>query len=223
VDVSLISPSSFNLKKITTAVAFFGTAICPVAPLKMFAIFNGLLIMFDYFLCVFLIFPALCLYDKWLLRGHNRFLSCHCCHNLEAHGRDTIDGDGDEEESESLIRRILTSFYSYVHRGRYVWFVICLAAFITCGVFAATLDLPDSSDVRILDSSNEHEKCYEWRLNLLIDSLEKQSGSRAYVIWGVTPADTGDQNNPGKNGQLRSQTVSPSKAFVSRYFLLATR
>lgn len=177
--------------------AFFGTAICPVAPLKLFAVFNGLLIMFDYFLCVFLIFPALCLYDKWLLRGHNRCLSCHFCHRFEAHGHGAIDGDGNEEESESLIRRILTKYYDWVHFGRYALVAVSLGAIIACGIVAATLALPDSSDVRILDSSNEHEKCYEWRLNLVSSVLEKQSGSRAHVIWGVTPADTGDQNNPG--------------------------
>jgi len=178
-------------------VAFFGTAICPVAPLKLFAVFNGLLIMFDYFLCVFLIFPALCLYDKWLLRGHNSCLSCHCCHSLEAHGRGAIDADGDEEESESLIRRILTKYYDWVHFGRYALVAVSLGAIIACGIVASTLALPDSSDVRILDSSNEHEKCYEWRLNLVTSVLEKQSGSKAHVIWGVTPADTGDHNNPG--------------------------
>jgi len=169
----------------------------------MFAVFNGLLITFDYFLCVFLIFPALCLYDKWLLKGdHNRCVSCHCCHRFETHGRDALDGDGAEEESESLIRRILTKFYNALHVGRWALLVVCIGAIVTCGVFASRVELPDSSDVRILDSKNEHEKCYEWRLNLLSEVLEKQSGSRAHVIWGVTPADTGNQNNPDEWSQL---------------------
>lgn len=63
-----------------------------------------------------------------------------------------------------------------------------------CGKYAATLDLPDSSDVRVLDSSVEYEKCYEWRLTLLSSVLEKQTGSQASAIWGVEPADTGDHN-----------------------------
>ena len=185
------------LTSITTAVAFFGTAICPVAPLKLFSIFNGLLIMFDYFLCVLLMFPAICLYDKWTRRGHNCFVSCHCCHRLEDHGENAFDGDANEEKSESLIRRILTKFYNVLHAGRFVLVVISLGLFIASAVFAATLELPDSSDVRLLDNSNEHELCYEWRLNLLSTNLLQRSGSRAHVIWGVVPADTGDQNNPG--------------------------
>ena len=187
------------LTSITTAVAFFGSAICPVAPLKLFAIFNGLLIMFDYFLCVFLIFPAICLYDKWIREGrHNFFISCHCCHNLEAHGQNAFDGDGSEQESESWIRRALAKYYDILHAGRFVLIVVCVGAFVVCGVFAASLGLPDSSDVRLLNDSNEHEKCYEWRLMLLSTVLIQQAGSRAYVIWGVVPADTGDHNNPGE-------------------------
>jgi len=48
----------------TTAVAFFGTAICPVGPIVCFAVFCGLLITFDYFMDILLVFPALCLYDS---------------------------------------------------------------------------------------------------------------------------------------------------------------
>ena len=190
------------LTSITTAVAFFGSAICPVAPLKLFAVFNGLLIMYDYFLCVFLIFPSIVLYDKWVRGGsHNWFISCHCCHKLEAHGQNAFDGDGSEEESESLIRRILAKYYNIVHAGRFVLVVICVGVIVTCGVFAASLGLPDSSDVRLLDDSNEYEKCYEWRLLLLSTVLVQQAGSRAYVMWGVVPADTGNHNNPGTFGR----------------------
>lgn len=57
------------LTSTTTAVAFFGTAICPVAPIVCFAVFCGLLITFDYLMNIFLVFPALCMYDKWLLNG----------------------------------------------------------------------------------------------------------------------------------------------------------
>lgn len=189
---------SMFLTTVTTAVAFFGTAICPVAPLKLFAVFNGLLISFDYILCVFLVFPALCLYDKWVLRGTNYCVSCHCCHRLEAHGEDALEGDNHEETSESFIRRLLTKLYNAIHTGRWALVVVCIAATVVAGVFAATLELPDSSDVRVLDSSNEHEKNYEWRLKLLDSVLEKQSGSVARIIWGVRAGDTGNHNDPSK-------------------------
>jgi hypothetical protein len=57
------------LTSLTTAVAFFGTAICPVGPIACFAIFCGLLIIFDYVMNIFLVFPSLCMYDKWLMAG----------------------------------------------------------------------------------------------------------------------------------------------------------
>ena len=60
------------------AVAFFGTAICPVGPIVCFAVFCGLLITFDYMMNIFLVFPALCLYDKWLQEG-----SKNCCINFD--------------------------------------------------------------------------------------------------------------------------------------------
>jgi uncharacterized membrane protein (DUF4010 family) len=39
------------LTTLTTAVAFFGTAVCSVAPILCFAVFVGLLVVVDYLLC----------------------------------------------------------------------------------------------------------------------------------------------------------------------------
>lgn len=180
----------------------------------MFAVFNGLLISFDYILCVFLIFPALCLYDKWILQRHNCCVSCHCCHRFESHGKDTLDGDIREEKSDSFIRRLLTRFYDGIHYTRWVLVLICVGAMIVCGIYAASLELPDSSDVRILDESNEHEKCYEWRQNLLSSILVKQSGSQAYIVFGLTPADTGDKNNPSKLKHSDQQILNKMSFFL---------
>jgi len=61
--------SAMFLTTLTTAVAFFATAVCPVAPIKMFAIFCGLLIIFDYILTVCFVLPCLCIYDQALIKG----------------------------------------------------------------------------------------------------------------------------------------------------------
>merc|ERR1712003_610069 len=87
------SLSAMFLTTITTALAFFATSVCPVAPIKMFAIFCGLLILLDYLLVVLFIFPGLCIYDLALLKRASgaqtsgcwmacvgcgtRFSSCH--------------------------------------------------------------------------------------------------------------------------------------------------
>jgi predicted RND superfamily exporter protein len=114
--------SSFQ---ITTAIAFFATAICPVAPLKAFAVFCGLLIIFDYIMCVFLVFPAICLYDRWKEAGsRNCCVSCHCCRRIEA-GDDEA-GFGDELDIHSdpsqwsFIHRFLLRLYQLIHRIRWV-------------------------------------------------------------------------------------------------------
>ena len=165
-------------------------------------------------MCVLLIFPALCIYDKVLMRGSkNPCISCHCCHRFETHGED-IDG---EEAKPSLIRRILVGYYKIAHFLRWALLVLCLAAFGVCIYYATKLELPTSSDVRLLDSDNEFETNYEWRLNLLSEVLRKEGGSQGFVIWGVLPADTGDHNDPNSWTQLvldESFDPSPETAQV---------
>jgi hypothetical protein len=58
---------------------------------------------------------------------------------------------------------------------------------------STTLELPTSSEVRLLEDSSQFGQNYLQRHNLLLTPLEKAGGSQAYVIWGVTPADTGNQ------------------------------
>ena len=227
------------LTTLTTAVAFFGTALCPVAPIRMFAIFCGLLIVFDYIMCVLLVFPALCIYDQYRHKK-NCCCRCHFCHRLEAAEDDDdceIGPDGQEQEQQqqqqphesqdqegekkhtSLIHRILTAFYHVLHKTRYFLCVACLAAIILAIVFAAKMTLPTSSDVRLLDSDSfQYEKNYEWRQRLLYSVMSKKGGSSAFVMWGVTPADTGDHSNPESFSQLvLDDSFEPSKRDAQIY------
>ena len=204
---------------ITTAIAFFATAICPVAPIKMFAIFCGLLIMFDYVMNILLVFPAICIYDGRITnkvkqgRDPNCCIRCDCYPLLKEthehgddyeHGAidtegfvakdDHADGHAISDDPPSLIRRILLGYYHLLHKCRWPLLVICLGAIGACSYVASTLKLPTSSDVRVLDSSIQYEESNSWRQKLLYDVLLKSGGSRAYVIWGVRPADTGDHS-----------------------------
>jgi predicted RND superfamily exporter protein len=206
--------SAMFLTTLTTAVAFFATAICPVAPIKMFAIFCGLLIIFDYVMNILLVFPALCIYDKVLMSrgGHakvNWCITCTCCGylgpsgygdedeealNADAPTKQNVDNTEGEEFKPSLIRRILLAFYDGLHYIRWPLLVVCMVAIALTVYFASTLELPTSSDFRLLDESNQFELHYIWSQNLLAKVLDKAGGSQAYVIWGVKPADTGDQS-----------------------------
>jgi hypothetical protein len=216
--------SAMFLTTSTTAAAFFGTAICPVAPVKLFAIFCGLLITFDYVMDVALLFPCLCIYDGYRDQK-NCCISCHCCQFTEARNGDEerpIDQGGSHPEDEpiktSLIRRILLNYYSALHKLRWPLFVVSIAAFIVCCVFALQLDLPLSSDVRILRSSIEYERSYEWRQNLLYEALDKKEGSLAHVMWGVIPADTGNHNDPASWSTLElDESFDPSTEAAQKF------
>ena len=67
----------------------------------------------------------------------------------------------DEQEAmadASYIQRIMLRFYGLLHKLRWILLAVCLASFGVCVYFATTLDLPTSSDVRLLDSDHEYEK-----------------------------------------------------------------
>jgi len=266
----------------TTAVAFFGTAICPVAPIKLFAIFCGLLITLDYLLDILLIFPCLIIYDQNRYKN-NCCLTCNCrnkveqeqekvdggddnCNHNNHHdnfnhniknleeGNNTKNHDNDDdddsnndkqcqkhqqqededddddvvdvakgihmddygdhednnndnkmqedEKKQSLIHCILSTYYVYLHMFRWPLFIGSLIALLLCGYYASQLALPSSSEVRILGPQIEYEKNFQWRGNLLNEEIKKNSGSKAFIIWGTNPADTGDHNNPATWSQL---------------------
>jgi hypothetical protein len=204
--------------------------LCTQAPIRCFAVFCGLLITFDYVMCVLLVFPALIVYDRARYRT-SCCCRCHACqrhqsveNGEEAHhdltARELNEEKGDSDENPSLIRRLLLVFYKYLHMFRWPILLICTGAIVVSAIFAAKIEMPVSSDVRLLPSSYEFEKNFEWRKRLLHDVLEKRGGSRAYVIFGVIPADTGDLNDPQKFSQLvLDDSFDPSSKEAQEYLL----
>jgi hypothetical protein len=202
----------------------------------MFAIFCGLLILFDYIMNVLLIFPALCVYDRNLqangVRRASCFMLCSCfglLKNQDPRVNSTtstkklaeIDEDADTtnddieattrtngtsgrpsspttnqnaEDKPSLLVRILVMFYEFVHATRWPLLVASMAALGVCIYYASTLELPTSSDVRLLNDKEPFEQNYLWRQKLLNVALEKSSGSQANMFWGIKAADTGDHS-----------------------------
>lgn len=144
--------------------------------------------MFDYILCVLLVFPALCLYDKWGYQKRS------CCVSI---GHITKGPNiGHDVKNESFIRRFLSVYYGLIHRFRYPLVGAVIAGTVFCIVVASKLDLPEASDVRLLDKSHELERVHLWKLNLLAADLTRREGSRVYVAWGLRPSDTGNHNDP---------------------------
>jgi len=210
------------LTTLTTAVAFFATAICPVAPIKCFAVFCGLLIVFDYIMNIFLVFPALCLYDRWLLGGYHNCCVVFCCSKPSKEDEKEMNNDNDDNDDDtpSLIHRILSGYYHYLHMGRWLLFVACIGAVILSAVFASGLTLPESADVRIVGTHIQYEQHFAWAQNLLSKQLITSGGSRAFIIWGVHPADTGDLNDPNSFTTLElDDSFDPSSEAAQEYML----
>lgn len=178
---------TFSFCQVTTAIAFFATAICPVPALKLFALFSGLLIVFDYILCLLLVLPSLCIFDRWL-----------CCDALWWCGRPIRPPPG----KEALIRRVLRVYYSLIHRFRCFWIVSIIVTTIGCSFVATKLSLPDTSEVRVLRPEHEFEQNYRWRQRLLVSELERARGTRVWMMWGITPADTGNHRNPRESSTI---------------------
>jgi protein dispatched 1 len=207
------------LTSITTSVAFFSTTLSTVAPLKCFAIFCGLLITFAYILCVVLVFPALCIYDKWLQRGNNCFCSISLCVKKDLVVEECA---GEEDSSQkNLIRKILTGYYNIFHKLRWIILIASVGATVVCSFFASKLEQPISSDVRLLQSSIMYEQAYAWRLHSLDTVIEKSGGNPGYVIWGTKPADTGDHSNPESWSQLVLDETFDASPVESQSYLLS--
>ncbi len=149
----------------TTAVAFFATCICPVTPIFTFAVFCGLMIVFNYVLNCALIFPTLCIYDRWLLNGrHNCFvtLSSFERKKMEAHQ----DGQEDEPQmrdvdsdgtGQPLIHHALSKFYNFLHSYRWVILTIAVAAMGVSAYLSSTVSIASYSNfvlcINILNST----------------------------------------------------------------------
>jgi hypothetical protein len=148
------------------------------------------MIMFNYLMNILLLFPALCLYDILLMRGsRNFFINCGCCSKQQ---------DKTGEEKESLIHRILSTYYQLLHNFRYILLVVVLVATGICIYYALTIKLPDSVEVRLLPDDHEYEMHFKWKQTLLSFLLFYSGGSSGQFTFGVIPADTGDKKNPGE-------------------------
>jgi len=187
----------------TTSVAFFATTICPVTPLMCFAVFCGLLIILDFVMNIALVFPALCLYDIWLKNGTTNCCVAICTRKVEDVNEDDInekgfnDDDSDEHgETGSLIYRILSTYYKFFHKLRWLILVGSAAALAVCIYCASRIELPQTATVQLLPDSNEFFLHKQWYSQLLADRLDSGAGTRLNVMWGILPGDNGDRKSP---------------------------
>jgi hypothetical protein len=212
--------SAMFLTTLTTALAFFATAVCPVTPIKMFAIFSGLLIIFDYILTVGFVFPGLCIMDRALIKRSSGehtggFFSCwlacvgcgtcfSCCSRTTFYDDVVVGASGSDrskesehqvvanaEENYSKIQKMLLKFSYILHRSRWPLLALVIGSFGFFCYYANKLSLPESSDVRLLKPNMQFEQAYAWRKEILASDLDSLAGSSNSIIWGLETDDTG--------------------------------
>lgn len=205
----------------TTMVAFFATCICPVPPILCFAVYCGLMIVFNYVMNIVLVFPALCLYDIWLQNGSKNFLVAMCSSNLtkedDIEDLEKEDPDNEKPMHLSLIHRILNGYYHLLHRFR--WFVLAagIAATVVAAIYAFSLKQPESTEVRLLPEGHPLEDHFMWQSLLLTANLFTR-GASVQLIFGLKAGDTGTQNNPDTLSKLLlDDTFTPSTTEFQTY------
>ena len=196
----------------TTCVAFFATCVSNVAPIFTFALFCGLLVAWNYILNVALVFPALVIYDRWLLNGRKNFFIICCMSKTNPYQQncDTIDEDEEEHSTTPFILVILSYLYKFLHQFRLAIIAITIVSIAVSAYFASQIRLPQNSEVRMLPRSNSFELHNTWFRKLLSYDL-RDSTSDGFVIFGVKPADNGNHLDPDSLSNLvLDDTFDPS-------------
>ncbi len=219
--------SAMLLTTSTTAVAFFATCLSPVAPIFCFAVFCGLMIVFNYVLNCTLVFPGLCMYDQWIMNNTTNCLisfgSCKCRRkNKNNSDMSEIRGDSlDEDNSIRLIQRVMDRYYRLIHAGRLPALVFCLVGLGVSTYFAQTIRLPIDNSVRMLSTSHPLEEVYRDYQNLLSSYMQTTStGTPVEFYFGVLEKDTGEYNNPDTLSTLELDEAFDPGSIESQQYLL---
>lgn len=220
--------SAMLLTTSTTSVAFFATCLSPVAPIFCFAVFCGLMVVFNYILNCTLVFPGICLYDEWLANNSTSYFvssrTCNCMQRKSADDLNTLEEDGAvlvEDKMTRKMRRLMDRYYMIVHAGRWPILLACLAGLGVSSYFAQTISLPENTEVRMLSDSHPLEELHKSFDDLLSSYLRKISiGAPVDFYFGVNEKDTGDYNNPDTLSSLElDETFDPSPTDAQQYLL----
>ena len=159
-----------------TAIAFLASAIIRVPAVSLFSIYCGLVIALDYILCILLVFPALCLYDKWLCNGSQSFL-------LRFGSKQMTKVKDEHNKSRSAF--ILSYHYNVIHKLRWILLLASTGVIVLCSFVAASLSPPESPDQPFLPESNPFEMHRIWHRELLASSISKGNRGLVNFIWGL--------------------------------------
>lgn len=198
------SAKAMFLTTTTTSVAFFVSILSMLAPIYCFGIFCGLMIISNFILNCALVFPALCLYDRWILDGSPNWLVTFPSikwHKHEVH--DEMTSKLTEISCSHQLRPIQKGFhayYTFLHRHQCLLLLFGISVLAISSYFAQTISLPDKTVmfIRFFPASHPQQRIGEVsRYGLLSSSLlAMMTGSPFGVYFGVVAKDTGHHNNP---------------------------
>ena len=183
------------LTSLTTAGAFFSTAVTPVAPIRMFAIFLGLMTVFDYIFVILICAPAMVMQLYWV-RGINakgphagRYLKLNLLDFSQYACRRSK-----EAKKDTITQVVLVAFAKAMAYLRYILVPGLIAVFAYFTTVALDIPMPKSSEVQLFPDNNQFTKYNNWKNDL----YEKHGAETSWVrvIWGLRPGDTGNLNDP---------------------------
>ena len=128
------------------------------------------------------------------------------------------DEPGASSKMPSVSNKILSGFYSILHRFRIVILVIMVGAVVVSTYFAVGIKLPANSDVRMLPPRISFEQHHSWSRNLLSYGLFTNLGTPVRFIFGAKASDTGDHRDPYTLSKLAlDDKFDPSSTDAQEY------
>ncbi len=209
------------LTSATTAGAFFSTAITPVAPIRMFAIFLGTMTFFDYIFVIMICAPAMVAQLYWVDAAVKRgpHLGRRLKFSLLDYSKNACcRKKSKEQQKETLAQSVLVKAAKGTIALRYVLVPGLLALFAYFTMVALDIPMPKTSEVQLLADSHPFTKWSKWKNDL----YSKDGGETSWVnvIWGLTPGDTGNFNNPASKSEVLLDSTFSIYSEESQVWLL---
>jgi 5-methyltetrahydrofolate--homocysteine methyltransferase len=217
------------LTSMTTAAAFFSNAIIPIAPIRVFAIFMGTMVVFDYVYDI-TIFAALLAWQHDVVVGYENSGKNTCASwLLDFYGsiarfrarrksgqpkpRDVDNVIDSNRERRSTAEAVLADkVFPVIHTLRWLLVAALIGAFAGGMIGALKLSTPRDSEVQLLPDDHAFTKFSFLRRSGFKSSTESQVWTK--ILWGVIPSDNGDHFNPASRATIEWDTsfdLSPTE------------
>lgn len=172
-----------------------------MAPIRMFAVFLGMMTIFDYIFVVIICAPALVLQMRWIeaTRAKGPHMGRYIKLSLLDFSQCSRARKG-KEKKETIAQFILVSVAKGTTALRYVLVPGLLAIFAYFTLVALDIPMPESSEVQLFPDNHVFTKWAKWRNDLYVREGAETSWVR--VIFGLVPGDTGNINDPTSKSKV---------------------